>query len=70
MNGDGKPDIQTADWDSDSVTVRLNSVAGPPPTFAVASVSPTDLATDVAAPSNVSAVFTNPVDQATLTARP
>lgn len=67
VNGDGKPDIQTAEWDSNSVTVRLNTTSGAPPTFAVSSVSPPDGAAGVSATANVSAVFTSAVDPATLT---
>ena len=67
LNGDGKLDLSTAEWDSNSVTVRLNTSPGSaPPAFTVASVSPAGGATGVAPSSNVTATFSGDVDQSTV----
>ena len=67
LNGDGKLDLSTAEWDSNTVTVRLNTSPGSaPPAFTVASVSPAGGATGVAPSSNVTATFSGDVDQSTV----
>ena len=68
LNGDGKLDLSTAEWDSNTVTVRLNTTSGGAPSFVVNSVSPAQGASGVAAASNVTASFSADVNQSTLTA--
>jgi glucose/arabinose dehydrogenase len=66
LNGDGKLDLSTAEWDSNTVTVRLNTTSGTGPTFSVSSVSPANGATGVAPATNVTATFSSDLDQSTL----
>jgi NPCBM/NEW2 domain/Bacterial Ig-like domain/FG-GAP-like repeat len=66
LNGDGKLDLATADWDSNAVSVRLNRSAGSAPHLAVTSVSPWDGATGVAPSSDVTATFSQSLDRSTV----
>ncbi len=66
LNGDGKLDLATANWDSNDVTVRLNTTSGGGPAFSVTSVTPTAGATGVPASSNVTASFSADLDQSTV----
>jgi glucose/arabinose dehydrogenase len=70
LDGNGSPDLATANWHGNSVSVLRNTLAGPPPTDTtpptITAIGPADGATSVASGVNATASFSEAIDPATI----